>query len=431
MGGWTAEWPALVLALAAPLMPADREIAPFVRPQFVTHPIAPIHGPALLLREPLADRGEGWLRYRVLAPALGLQAQPLLEVAGEVEPFGFAGTRALVLRSTSEPKGLLLIELATGRVQRLDEQPEEWAAPLHLSDHGALLFRSDPPHDWHLDGADEGRAWLSLQPADGGAPRVVAQLPKGVERSLLRARVAPDGRHVAWATPWDAGVPGTPGFLEGAALVVVDAASGATVRTWDGIEVAVSPFSSSMATLEFTWLDGRTLRYGDTQFAAGSEGGARPFAGTFRWIDVALDQREVLAAWPVGPMELSHDQPSREREPTRATGAADGATGDATGDGAAPSGRVTLGWFEVDPSRLWFRGDREPAVDARAPVGAERAWFRVSADGEFALLMRENGATTAAILLVGASRERVPLSPGATVLGWFESGPPPTAPRGG
>lgn len=201
---------------------------------------------------------------------------------------------------------------------------------------GSFEFTGLPAGSWQLD----------LVAHDD--LRVLAQLPKGVEQSLLRARVASDGRHVAWATPWNAGVPDTPGFVRGAALIVVDAASGETVRAWDGIEVAISPFSSSMATLEFTWLDAKTLRYGDTQLATGSDGQASRHAGTFRWVDVALDRREVIAAWPLGPMELSHDLPSTEREPILAAGV----TGAAAGDALAASGRRACGWFERDGMRL-------------------------------------------------------------------------------
>jgi hypothetical protein len=287
----------------------------------VAHPIAPIHGPVLLLRDALAEKGGGWHRHRVLAPAVSLLPQTLLEVDGSFEPHGFAGRGTLVGRCRAARQTLIAIDLATGRVTELESATDADDSPLHLGDHGVLQFRSDPPHDWHIDGADVGKAWLSLQSASGGAARAVVTLPKGVERSLLRARLSPDGRHVAWATPLPAGDSGAADALKPASLTVVDVASGKAVRSWQGIEVAISPFSSSMATLEFTWLDDRTLRYGDTELAAGGNETSRSYAGLFRWIDVALDREQALATWPIGPMELSHDQPNTEPVPVSPTDA--------------------------------------------------------------------------------------------------------------
>jgi len=109
-----------------------------------------------------------------------------------------------------------------------------------------------------------------------------------------------------------------------------------------------------------------------------------------------------VAIHPIGPLGLSHQEPTLEPLP------------------ACAGLRATRGLFEVDGDKLWFLGDEAPIVDARAPLGAQSAWFRLAPDGRFALLEREEGLQRETLLLIGATRQRVLLGDAATrAWGWL------------
>jgi len=368
-GGWLAVAFAGALQQAPPAAKVPR-----FEPQAVTVG----DGPLLLLSRRDTSTGEPVDRWDVVAPDVRLEAQPFLRLIGDLEPIGRVSPGVIVVRSHGMPRGLVALDLVQARATPFGD-----VDALDVDGRGAITFACDPPQDHHLDGKDRGIARLVEVPFDGGAPRTIVALPHGVERNLLRTRVSPDGRHVAWSYPWDAeGMPG-------ASLTVVDRASGRIVRSWSSIDVAIAPESSSIALLEFAWLDEKTLRYGD------SEGG-------FRWVDVEIAGGTTVAIHPVGPLGLAHGEPPLDLVPPCA------------------GLRATRGLFEVGDDKLWFLGDSEPIVDARTPLGAQSAWFRVAPGGRFALLEREEGLRRDTLLLIGGTRQRVLLGDAATrAWGWL------------
>ena len=284
-------------------------------------------------------------RWHLLAPDTRITAQCFLETDTDDRPIGRSG--ADVRRGTVTPLGQF--------------------EPLAAADCGVVAFVADPPHDHHLDGKDEGIAPLVLVPLDGSKLAPICTLPHGVERGLMHVQVAPDGRHLAWSTPWDLA------DRKGAWLTVVERETGRAVRSWSAIEIAV-----------------------------GADGPVTPMGGTFRWIDVAIDSGDVIAIHPVGPMELRHGEPSLEPEP------------------APLAPRAPRGLFEVGGGKLWFLGDQAPVADFNAPTGADSVWFRLSPDGRFALLERESGADHESFLLIGGTRQRLRLAEStARMFGWF------------
>ena len=350
----------------------------------------------LAVREhPPPDPGGGgddsaW-RWQLLAPDSRIAPQCFLETQAEYQPVGRSGADVLLLQRAEREGGLIAVDVLRGTVTPLGQ-----FEPLAVADCGVVAFVADPAHDHHLDGKDAGVAQLVLVPLDGGKQKPICTLPHGVERGWMHVKVAPDGRYVAWSTPWDLA------DRKGASLTVVERETGRTLRSWSAIEIAVSPASSSMATLEFAWLDAKTLRYGDTELAVGADGQVTPMGGTFRWVDVAIDSGDVIAIHPVSQMELRHGEPSLEPEP------------------APLAPRAPRGLFEVGGGKLWFLGDEAPVADFNAPTGADSVWFRLSPDGRFALLERESGADHESFLLLGGTRQRLRLAGStARMFGWF------------
>ncbi len=362
-------------------------------PFFQLTPVEVGTGPLLLVSERDSTTSEPWDLWQVVAPGRSLEPQRFLRVIGDVEPVARVGPHALVMMSRGQARGLVVIDLAMARCTPLGD-----FEPLDVQGGVVVAFAGDGEQERHLEGKKEGGARLVELPLAGGKSRRLVELPRGVTQTLLRARLSPGGRLLAWSYPWDLGE------QKGASLVVVERATGRIVHQWNGIDVEVAPWSSSSATLEFVWLDEQRLRYSDTEPADRIDGGRR-FEGKFRCIDVDVESGNVVATHLLGAMGLRHDVPSREPDPVP----------------AAP--RSPKGLFEVGDGKLWFLGDTEPIVDVAAPLAVTCPSFALSPDGRFALLQRDRELIHEVVLIHGGTRQRSPIGgPATRVHGWWATG---------
>lgn len=167
---------------------------------------------------------------------------------------------------------------------------------------------------WYL--VDEPMSiWTVVHRA--GTAREIVRLPQHVEamaageesRGLLFAQnldlavaLSPSGRRVALATPWTSLVATAEGEEPepGGSVLVHDTVTGEIVAQRTGVNIAVSPVSSSMPRFEMVWASDRVLRLSET------DGGR--VQGTFQWVDwdVVRDQRLEVHPYAWG---LNHETP--------------------------------------------------------------------------------------------------------------------------
>lgn len=212
---------------------------------------------------------------------------------------------------------------------------------------------------------DEPHALVAIA-KDGSGERVVAELPSDLVPTLMTAEPSPSGRLVA------IGAADRGDFFDHRHLFVADAEKGGIVYEKRGVFVRVSMLSSQSPSLAFTWLAEDRLRY--------SESRPGPLEPEAAWVDIRVPSGEVLATTPRGPVGLRHPKPLRDDEPEE----------------PAPGARTTRGLFDLEPGRLFFRGEREPILDT-VDVRGQVTWaeIAISSDGRFAAFRGKDGAMIA------------------------------------
>lgn len=170
-----------------------------------------------------------------------------------------------------------------------------------------------------------------------------------------RGALSPNGRYLA--LPVNAG------------LNVWDVTTGTTICTLKNIPIRVHSFSSSTASLEFTWLDDRRLRYSETVLTKPDE---RFPEGYFQWVDVDVHTKKRLQTRRYSErLELGHTPPSRERP--------------------SPGRRFRQGLFDFTDGNLFYLNAKEPIRPAQTKEGVWAICEAcISSDGRWAAFYDRN-----------------------------------------
>lgn len=325
-----------------------------------------VHGPTRLFRLDL-ERGEARSLFGdAIADLVSLDGTRVFLVESLARhDIGYR----LAESTESKKGGAVAIESAPRPAERLlvvDDaaSPEAAARPLAgASPFVAILAET---RDLFFVVREEPIALVAI-PKDGSGERVIATLPDDLVPTLMTADVSPSGRLVG------VGAADRSDFFGHRHLFVADVEKGGIVFEKRRIPVAVSKFSSQSPSLVFTWLDDERLRYSESRSTA-----IEPDAA---WVDIRIPSGEVLATTPRGPVGLWHDKPLRDGEAA-----------------AAPveSDRRSEGLFDLEPGRLFYRGEKSPLLDTVDARG-QMTWaeISVSRDGRYAAFRDQNGAVIA------------------------------------
>lgn len=299
------------------------------------------------------------------------------------------GRNATLLEARGDE--LLIEEWIGDGAARVSLAPQSGAAPPRpLADlvyhervdrHGDDLFvlvgdgRGTPAVVWEL-------------PLAGGAARAIAPLPARAMAGFVRVRCSPDGRRLAWSCTahWVAGEEEM-AHLEPAAAArygVVERSNGKELLAGTVASIAVSPLSSQLPALEFTWVDDATLRLATTEFADASE--RSWYAPQLVLVDVDVATGREVARHRRSTVGLAHEPPPVELLPL------------------GPTER--RGWFEEDHGHLYFAGHPEPIAARFSADAIIVSDWRIAPDGGHALLRRQRDGAPELYLLHGVSRER-------------------------
>jgi hypothetical protein len=246
------------------------------------------------------------------------------------------------------------------------------ARPVHEPVYPALAR-----HEVFVLTAGPGPAELWRVGLDGAKSRRVTTLRGGEVVEHATVVPSPSGRLVALS------VAEADHLFDQRALRVIETASGEVLREIAEISVQLSPLSSSMPSLEMTWLDeGRRLRYSETWYPEGSD---RRMGGRFRWVDLDVVTGKRLAVHDYDGGGIFHTEPP---------------------PGALPVPEHSIfGFFVRAEGRAWFLGEETPAADVRNERGqVPFGDLSFSPDGRWAMARRagEHGLA----LLDGRERTR-------------------------
>lgn len=271
----------------------------------------------------------------------------------------------------------VLLDPKTGRERPIDAPgtaAQIWATDLGIvtsGDDGALLHPFDDSEPVPLF---EGRRASMVATFDGGfvyrafrmidanvrddRSEVLARadadgttrelLPPGTLKALTQRGgdviVSPSGDRFATTASWgysgeDDGLRDDPegGTLTGPCIRIHDARTGEVLRTIEGFDISVSPFSSQMPRVEMRWMDDRRVRFTQSDLKGDDYPGPDARA-QFVELDVVTGER--LALRDAGPVELQLPSPPADPDfRTRRLGPFRiGSVGDVyVGDDAAPT----------------------------------------------------------------------------------------------
>lgn len=168
--------------------------------------------------------------------------------------------------------------------------------------------------------------------------------------------ISPSGKFVAAAYSLN------PGW----ALRVFERATGKCVFEKSGFNLDVSPLSSQMPQLVFTWIDDGVIRYSETRAKESVDHMVTD--GDFAWVDMEIATGKILREHIYGPMGLSHQKPPIVIE--------------------TPPLRGKFGEFEVDGKKIFRKGESEPIVELKSDKASIFPEMSFSRDGAYVVFAR-------------------------------------------
>ncbi len=405
----------------------------------------PEPGPLLFFISPEGSLPRREEVHYVIAPASAGRPREFLRCDGNVRILRRIDRNTILVMSHQDDYGLFLIDLKAGTSKAIipgnhsyflfhqdgklffTERAIRAAGHSHhigvcdelLTEDPDWLFKPAVEYQWVMDGktkkqllvltANTRELWLLDLSGKGKHQKIIttdnrwhpslttAELsPNGklLAFGILRSRAEPDKNHIAGA-----GL--SKGLGAGHHLRVLDVATSKVKLEIRDIPVEISPFSSSIAKLEVTWLDDRQIRYSES-------GWPKPAAQTdskptlhrftsmfFRFVDVDIEtgRKTVYPKYAQGG--LDHTKPPRGEKPV---------VPDLTV-------RYRDGLFDRHDGQIFWQNGKEAVIDRRDEKGRAWGFVQTSADGRFCLVSRWGGVMSKnkPVLLDGRTKGKLPL----------------------